>query len=407
MRKQAENIRMAGLVIGFLCMIGISCASYCMMRNSFMTMQQNMIGKLYGRDPRLCEEMALYLFEDHIFWETSKEGEAAMVAMGYTKRGFFYLFQNSGWTQIYIWGIVLQVLVALLVLAQLLWMRKEKRGEEAALALDISRATVQGGRLEEGKYRFLGNAVAAEISHALEMLQAKEKYLLEKNRQTQDFIENIAHQIKTPLSCISISLDLMLEEAKGKQREALTECFRYLDSIETLMKRLLSIGRMEAGKIIMHKEAIQIGQLLEDCKSTLPGGEERVWIGTDSLYSDTDVYYGDYEWLKEAFLNIIKNCMEHDTGSEKIRVWFSKTAEGNKITIRDHGAGILEQDLPFIFDRFYLPEREKKSHSGIGLNLARLIIERHFGTIKAGNHEEGGAVFTIILPVFALKDEKF
>ena len=84
----------------------------------------------------------------------------------------------------------------------------------------------------------------------------------------------------------------------------------------------------------------------------------------------------------------------------------SRNAEGIKVTVRDRGPGISPQDLPFIFDRFYLPEHVKKSHSGIGLNLAKLIIEKHFGVFHAANHEQGGAVFTIVLPVFALKNEK-
>ena len=70
--------------------------------------------------------------------------------------------------------------------------------------------------------------------------------------------------------------------------------------------------------------------------------------------------------------------------------------------IRDHGTGISEKDLPHIFDRFYLSEKTGTSHVGIGLNLARLVVEQHFGSVTARNAEEGGAEFTVILPAYSI-----
>ena len=143
--------------------------------------------------------------------------------------------------------------------------------------------------------------------------------------------------------------------------------------------------------------------LLEECKNSL-NIEERLKIQTEQTV--TEPYYGDYEWLKEAFMNILKNCMEHSPKKEMIHINFSQTKEGICVAIRDFGKGIEAEDLPYIFDRFYNPRQEKTSHVGIGLNLAKLVIEKHFGTIKAENHPQGGAVFTIVLPLYDLKKEK-
>ena len=73
------------------------------------------------------------------------------------------------------------------------------------------------------------------------------------------------------------------------------------------------------------------------------------------------------------------------------------------MTIKDHGPGLGDKDIPNLFDRFYLPEHVKTTHTGIGLNLAKLIFEGHFGTVYAYNHAEGGAVFHVILPLYSLK----
>ena len=69
----------------------------------------------------------------------------------------------------------------------------------------------------------------------------------------------------------------------------------------------------------------------------------------------------------------------------------------------DHGEGLSEKDIPNLFDRFYMPEKKKENHTGIGLNLSKLIFEAHFGTVYVYNHAEGGAVFNVLLPMYTLK----
>ena len=403
MKKKTTS---AGLIIGILLLIGIGCLPYFFIQKSFMTLQQNVIGKLYERDPRLCEETVLYMFDKDAFRKPTIEGKNAMIALGYTQKGTFYLFQNSGWSRIFLSALTAQLLLALILFYRMFCLRRQRAAEEDALTLAIRNAKAEDKQLSVGSCRFFGEGLLYEISDALGLLRAKEQFLQKKNQHTQMFIENIAHQIKTPLSCISISLDLVLEEAAQTQKERILECFGYLNSIETLMKRLLDIGRLEAGKIILHKEPLQMEQLFEECKNILPEGDTRIRIVSEGTAHRMNPYYGDYEWLKEAFSNILKNCLEHDASSQPILVTLSETAEGIKITIRDHGPGIAPEDLPYIFDRFYIPKYQKKSHSGIGLNLAKLIIEKHFGVFHASNHEDGGAVFSVVLPVYVLKNEK-
>lgn len=407
MIKQNNPSRFAGAAMLLLLLVAVGCLPYFVIQSSFMTFQQNVIGAFYEQDPLLCEETVPRLFEKKVFWKPSREGRDAMIALGYTRKGSFYLFQSSGLSRIFWGALAVQMLLALLLFYRMLHLKRLRLAEEDALSLAIRNAKAGDQELSGCSCHLFGEALLYEISDALHRLRAKEQFLQKKNRDTQMFIENIAHQIKTPLSCISISLDLMLEDAQKEQKERILECFCYLDSIETLLKLLLDIGRLEAGKIILHREPLQIAQLFEECKSALPDGEERIQIVSEGALPTDQPYYGDYEWLKEAFMNILKNCFEHDTGKKPVLILLAQTSEGIKITIRDHGPGIAPEDLPCIFDRFYIPKHQKKSHSGIGLNLARLIIEKHFGSLHAQNHEDGGAVFSIILPVYSLKNEKF
>ena len=121
---------------------------------------------------------------------------------------------------------------------------------------------------------------------------------------------------------------------------------------------------------------------------------------------ETEEFYGDYDWLREAFSNLLKNALEHDTSNEAVEVNILQQKELVFVQIRDHGEGITQEDIKHIFDRFYLPGHSKKGHTGIGLNLAKLVIEKHFGTIEAINHAEGGVLINICFPLYGLKNKR-
>lgn len=398
MFKKRDSIWITGFATVMLLILILGFLSLFFIKNSFITMQQNVIGKLYERNPELCAETLQYMFHEDIAKEASEKGTQALISLGYTEKGGYYLYRHMGWHKAFLGIFCLQGILALLLLCLFFHLKMQNHREEELLIQDI-----RTEKLQLPTYRFSNKNVVLEIAKLLDMLHAKEAYLSEKNKSIQAFIENIAHQIKTPLSCISISMDFMLEESGGSQSERISSCFLYLNRIESLLKILLDIGRLESGKTIMHREPFYINHLFMECREILPDGERRISILTETPSENSIEYHGDYEWLKEAFLNILKNCLEHDGTKEPVLVSLSQTPEGIKILIRDHGKGFSEKDLPHIFNRFYIPESLKNSHTGIGLNLAKLVIEKHFGTLKAENHEDGGAAFSVILPEYSLK----
>jgi hypothetical protein len=241
-------------------------------RNSYITAQKNIIGILYEKEPEVCEELVPFLLEGDTFVKDSGKGTQALISMGYTSAGGDYLYEATGWQKCYLGVCLAQVVLAGGLICILLhFQRQRKQGEDA-----IREAKKH---IEEGR--------------------AREAYLEDKNSRTQAFIENIAHQIKTPLSCISISLDLILEEANDGEKEQILPCFVYLNQIKTLMKRLLDIAGLEAGKILMHRERISLGSLLEECRAEFPDGAKRIFISMAGEQERTGEYYGDPEWLKE------------------------------------------------------------------------------------------------------------
>lgn len=395
--KRMRRLIPAAFAVILLLMAAGTCFFAWSVRQDFESGIKSMIGELYEEDPQSADQMMNWLFEGERDASAGK-GQEALTAMGYTEKGTEYLYEQSRIYTFSVGMICAEILAgaALLILFLRMERLREEREEDLVRRIrsgDMAPETGGEGQPEESE-----QALEYEIAKLFERLEAEEHYLQEKNLMTQNFIENIAHQIKTPLSCISISQERILESTEGEARELARQSLRYTDEIGKLMKRLLDIGRLEAGKVIWHREMFRMADLLEDCAASLENGTERIRVAGDR---DAE-YYGDYEWLKEAFSNILKNCLEHDPGGEKITVSLTRSREGVKIVIRDHGTGISEKDLPYIFDRFYLPEKTGTSHVGIGLNLARLVVEQHFGSVTARNAEGGGAEFTVILPAYSI-----
>lgn len=411
--KRRKRLIPAVFAVLLLLMAAGTCLFAWEVRQDYEEGLKSMIGRLYEEDPESAEQMMGWLFEGERGGAVEK-GEEALTALGYTDKGAEYLYEQSRLYTFSAGMVCVEILAGIALLILFVWMERlrEEREEElvrrirsgemapAASGRGQPEEPADGGSQSDGAVQpeEPEQALEYEIAKLFERLEAEEHYLQEKNLMTQNFIENIAHQIKTPLSCISISQERILEGTEGEARELAQQSLRYTDEIGKLMKRLLDIGRLEAGKVIWHREMFRMADLLEDCAASLEDGTERILTMGDREAE----YYGDYEWLKEAFSNILKNCLEHDASGEKITASLTQSREGIKIVIRDHGPGISEKDLPHIFDRFYLPEKTGTSHVGIGLNLARLVIEQHFGTVAARNAEGGGAEFTVILPAYSI-----
>lgn len=411
--KHRKRLIPAVFAVLLLLMAAGTCLFAWGVRQDYEEGLKSMIGRLYEEDQESAEQMMGWLFEGERGGAVEK-GEEALTALGYTDKGAEYLYEQSRLYTFSAGMVCVEILAGIALLILFVWMERlrEEREEElvrrirsgemapAASGREQPEEPADGGSQSDGAVQpeEPEQALEYEIAKLFERLEAEEHYLQEKNLMTQNFIENIAHQIKTPLSCISISQERIMEGTEGEARELAQQSLRYTDEIGKLMKRLLDIGRLEAGKVIWHREMFRMADLLEDCAASLEDGTERILTMGDREAE----YYGDYEWLKEAFSNILKNCLEHDASGEKITASLTQSREGIKIVIRDHGPGISEKDLPHIFDRFYLPEKTGTSHVGIGLNLARLVIEQHFGTVAARNAEGGGAEFTVILPAYSI-----
>ncbi len=235
----------------------------------------------------------------------------------------------------------------------------------------------------------------SEIYKMTVRLREQQQILLEDKRYLADSIADISHQIRTPLTSINLLVSLMSEPDISEERKNKLsgELYELLSRIEWLINALLKISKLDAGTIDFNEENTSLDRLIDiTCQPLLVPVElrgQKLVINTDGNFK------GDVSWTCEALGNIVKNCMEHTPDGGTIEINAAENALYTEIVIQDNGCGIDKEDLPHIFKRFYKGKNSDEKGFGVGLNLARMIIVKQNGTVKAENVMPCGAKFTV------------
>lgn len=170
--------------------------------------------------------------------------------------------------------------------------------------------------------------------------------------------------------------------------------------MEWLVNSLLKLSRLDAGIVTFEIAPMDAAGLVQAAVHPFLISMELHGITLKTQVPDGMMIMGDFSWLTQAVQNIVKNCMQSvckQTDGGSIEIVCTQTPLYDEIVIHDSGAGFAKQDLAHVFDRFYRGKNDDASGYGIGLAICKMIITRHGGTVKARNHPQGGAVFTIRL----------
>lgn len=222
------------------------------------------------------------------------------------------------------------------------------------------------------------------------LYQTKETAVEAKNKFAEN-LSNIAHQIKTPITAISLSLQTMQKENSKHQLEPIQKQLLRLSHLE---EALLVIARLDAGTLIFQKEDIDIFTVLTLAADNLQELLAETGASVDIPELGEMAITADLDWTMEAMMNLLKNCMEHNPGGV-IHCTYEQNPLYTEIIIWDEGNGFLKEDIPHLFERFYRGHNARQKGIGLGLALAKEIIERQNGTIRAKNKPDAGACFEI------------
>ena len=270
--------------------------------------------------------------------------------------------------------------------------RRKNRKRIAGLTGYLEQVNIGAGgtliQTQEDEYSYLQDEIYKTVTA---LYQTREAAVAAKKNFAEN-LANIAHQLKTPITASSLSLQLLKKERPGVYANQIG---RQLERLSCLEESLLTLSRIDAGTLPLKREKVDLYTVLNLAADNLDGLLRKNHISVDIPENGCVEFLGDLEWTMEALINLIKNCMEHSKPGGIVHCGYLGNPLYAEIRVWDEGAGFDTEDLPHLFERFYRGRRAVFDGIGIGLALARSIIELQNGTITARNLQNGGACFEI------------
>ena len=212
----------------------------------------------------------------------------------------------------------------------------------------------------------------------------------------QKSLSDISHQLKTPLTSIIVMVDNILDDDDMPleiRREFLSDIKHNTNTISFLVQSLLKLSKLDAEAVKFRYEQVEVKSIVDECIKNTAVMAEILGVRLETDCNDI-ILNCDRKWLCEAVTNIIKNCIEHSQNGN-IKITADQNKLYTKISIKDNGSGITKEDLPHIFERFYKGKNSSDDSVGIGLSLAKTIIEKQGGYISVSSELNKGSEFVI------------
>lgn len=252
--------------------------------------------------------------------------------------------------------------------------------------------------LEEGRVENLKNQLAAmekQAQHQLKRWEQREKRL-------NQFMENMAHQMKTSLTALQIRIDLTQTKSSPSDIQAeLEECQKCMARLTGEVARILECSQLAEQKINMRLKRCDVKQLIHRTVTALAPLWKKKGVHISLSLSDipeSSELYLDCYWFSQAVENVIKNAIEHTPAGSAVSIAASDCIHSLVLAVKDEGPGVPEDQLPYLFERFHRGNYQKAGY-GIGLSMARDVLKAHHGSLQAKNQPGGGACFFLEIPI--------
>lgn len=246
----------------------------------------------------------------------------------------------------------------------------------------------------EGELSILKN----EISKTTTMLRQVADNSVKDKLNLKDSLGDISHQLKTPLTSITIMIDNILDNPdmnEKTRKKFLINIKREILNINFLVMSLLKLSKFDANVVKFNKESVYLKDIIIESIKNVSMIKELKNITIKVSGDDNIKLLCDFKWQVESITNILKNSIEHTSEYGIVEVNYSENKLYTRILIKDNGKGIDSDDLPHIFDRFYKGKNGSDDSFGIGLSLSKTIIEKEGGSITVKSTPNIGTIFTI------------
>lgn len=325
----------------------------------------------------------------------------------------FYQKQSAEADRIF---FMIEILFIMLCFSGILMIWKsEKREQEKQIKDETELIYEQLQRFHQGEFQMLsgfdeiremdtGTNIYEKLRELGYYFSDMKERVTEEENNTKVLITDISHQLKTPLASIRMCHELSRAEdlLEEERREFLETETREIQNLETLLDELVKLSRLENQMIQINPEKNSIRQTVTEAVSQvfMKAYEKQIEISLE-MEKDAEIFH-DRKWTAEALTNVLENAVKYSDTGTSITIRVSYLPANVLIEVDDEGMGIQEEELHKIFRRFYRGDRAKervKDGAGVGLYLARSIIEQQGGTIVARRKQSQGTIFKIMLPL--------
>lgn len=333
--------------------------------------------------------------------ESTREGAALLKKIGHTETASVRLFPDIDRSVRAFAGIAAGMAalpaIALAVMSiHFLWKREKMYRQAESIISQFSEGNFERHLPQnaEGSIYQLFSAVE-ELAVALRAQSRKEQQM---KAFLKDTISDISHQLKTPLAALHMYTEIIAEEPGHKEIvERFSEkTMQSLERIEQLVQALLKVSRIDAGSIVFHKEWHSALALIESAAADLSVRAQKEGKKLIMEGDPAQMLLCDGSWTREAVANLIKNALDHTDEGGVVTVSWECSPAVFRMTVSDDGCGIAEEDIYHVFKRFYRSKRDDgRQGIGLGLPLAKSIVEGQDGILSVSSTPGEGTVFTI------------
>lgn len=337
--------------------------------------------------------------------ESTEEGIVLMRQLGHTDAASFALFSEIE-ESVRLFALIAAGLAAILALIltgltiRSLWKREKLYRRAEGIITQFSEGNFESHlpQNEEGSIYQLFAAVE-ELAVAL---RAQSEKAQQGKTFLKDTISDISHQLKTPLAALHMYTEIIVQEPDHTEtvERFSGKIMQSLDRIEQLVQTLLTVSRIDAGSIVFQKEWLPVAELIQGAAADL---SERAQKEGKKLRMEGDpaqMLFCDGKWTREAVANLIKNALDHTDAGGNITVSWKRSKALLSLSVEDDGCGIAPEDIHHIFKRFYRSKQDgDRQGIGLGLPLAKSIVEGQDGMLSVSSTPGEGTEFTLMFPM--------
>lgn len=286
------------------------------------------------------------------------------------------------WSRPFVAGAAALFMVQFLARGLTRPLRTMARSANAMAQGDYTVRVSTNSRDEIGQLAHSFNAMAAELA--------------ETDRHRREFVANAAHELRTPVAALRSTLENVVDGVTMADHEVTSKMLAKAEHLSALVNQLLDLSRLEAGIRSLDPHQFDLGDLLHEVADDVQTAHPDVVVSVRSpLGLKMD---GEAENLRRVFTNVLSNAARYSPADGIVSITATRADGDVRVSVRDQGPGIPADQRPHVFDRFWRAEGNRTSGAGLGLAIAKKIVDQHGGAIELADSGLGGSCFVVCLP---------